>query len=599
MGRGRVLKMNPEGAMATTQERRKQPRNMPKEPLLSIMQAKGLACNIDTYAHDNLYVFVDVKNCSECGVLVQVPFQLGEGTIVNLALPDDDTGTWATQAARIVWTRKNADNCFCTGIEYLGGDRAAAPQVEWETDPQKPSPADLSFLMQANFFQAIPRTELCFLLNALHKTLASAGERLISQGEPGECLYLIQKGACCVFVEMDRQVRRIARLKTGDVVGEMAVLTGEPRTANVDAETDMVLWKLAKSRFDVLADSHPDLRLFLTEIMSNRFDSSVFVGDRTIGKYVLSNKIGKGGWGIVYRGMHKLLKMPVAIKMMKHDMAMEPEFLKNFRQEAETIARMRHSNIVSVYDIEEVYRTIFIIMEYLEGISLEDLLEKVGPLAVERCSDILLQICNGLDCAHKYDIVHRDIKPANIFLLENDQVKLLDFGLACAPGTEDLDIAGTVYYAPPEQIEGRPVDSRADLYSLGIMAFQMVAGERPYPETNLAELMDMHCNMDIPDPWEFVPDLPQQLRDFIVTCCMRDPGKRFQSALQAREHLLPLTLQRSQSRVATTGPERGVTSLLLIHSPEHQQALKDLLEEFGNKAAKLGVNILLSEFNNV
>jgi eukaryotic-like serine/threonine-protein kinase len=585
--------------MSTNIERRMQPRNIPQEHLLSIMQAKGLACNIDSCAQDNLYVFVDVMNCSECGILVQVPFQLSEGTIVNLALPDDDTGTWATQTARIIWTRRNAANNFCTGLEYLGGNPVATSQMEWEVDPQKPSPADLSFLMQASFFQAIPRTELCFLLNTLHKTLVSAGERLISRGEPGECLYLIQKGVCCVFVELDGQVRRIAKLKAGNVVGEMSVLTGEPRTANVDAETDMVLWKLAGSQFDALAESHPDLRLFLTEIMSNRFDSSVFVGDRTIGKYVLSNKIGKGGWGIVYRGMHKLLKMPVAIKMMKHDMAMEPEFLKNFRQEAETIARMRHPNIVSVYDIEEVYRTIFIIMEYLEGISLEDHLDKGGPLPPERCADILLQICSGLECAHKYDIVHRDIKPGNIFLLENDQVKLLDFGLACAPGTEDLDIAGTVYYAPPEQIEGRPVDFRADLYSLGIMAFEMVVGERPYPESNLAELMDMHCNVDIPDPREFVPDLPQQLRDFVVTCCKRDPDMRYRSAMQAREILLPLSLQRPESRVSTSGHERGVTSLLLIHTPEQQQALKELLEEFGDKAAELGVNLLLSEFNKV
>lgn len=585
--------------MTTKKERRIQPRNIPQEPLLSIMQAKGLACNIDSRAQDNLYVFVDVKNCSECGILVQAPFQLSEGTVVNLALPDDETGSWSTRPARIVWTRKNADSHYCTGVEYLEGDHDATSQMEWEADPGKPSPADLFFLVQAGFFQAIPRTELCFLLNALHKTLVSAGERIISRGEPGECLYLIQKGACCVFVEVDGQIRRIAKLKTGDVVGEMGVLTGEPRTANVDAETDMVLWKLPAGQFNALAESHPDLRLFLTEIMSNRFDSSVFVGDRTIGKYVLSNKIGKGGWGIVYRGMHKLLKMPVAIKMMKHDMAMEPEFLKNFRQEAETIARMRHPNIVSVYDIEEIYRTIFIIMEYLEGISLEDLLDKVGPLPPERCADILLQICAGLECAHKYDIVHRDIKPGNIFLLENDQAKLLDFGLACAPGTEDLDIAGTVYYAPPEQIEGRPVDFRADLYSLGIMAFEMLAGERPYPESDLAKLMDMHCNADIPDPRDFVPDLPLQLRDFIVTCCRRDPDQRYRSASQAREHLLPLSLQQPKARGAVNGPERGVTSLLLVHSPEQQQALKELLEEFGDKAAKLGVNLLLSEFNKV
>jgi eukaryotic-like serine/threonine-protein kinase len=584
--------------MPTTEDRRKTPRTTPRVQFLCIMQAKGFACNIDTCSQENLYVFADVKNCSESGVLVQVPFQLGTGTVVALALPDEDSGAWAMRSARVVWTRKNSANNYCTGIEYLGEDRPGKPQLVWESDPWKPSPSDLSFLMQSNFFQAIPRTELCYILNALHKTTAHAGERLISQGEPGDCLYMIQKGTCVVFIEKEGQTHRIAKLRQGDVVGEMAVLTGEPRTANVDAETDMVIWKLAGSQFDALAESHPDLRLFLTEIMSNRFDSSVFVGDRTIGKYVLSNKIGKGGWGIVYRGMHRLLKMPVAIKMMKHDMAMEQDFLTNFRQEAETIARMRHPNIVSVYDIEEVYKTIFIIMEYLEGVSLRDLLNKVGSLPVERCADILIQVCDGLACAHSYDVVHRDIKPGNIFLLENDQVKLLDFGLACAPGTADLDIAGTVYYAPPEQITGLPVDFKADLYSLGIMAFEMLTGERPFqPESNLAELMDMHCNMDIPDPRKFVPNLPRQFRDFIIRCCRRDPQERYHSMQQAKSELLAARGEHHQP--VATAAERGVISLLLVHSSEQAQALKTLLEDFGNKADKLGVSLLLSEFKNV
>ncbi len=584
-------------AMPIADERRKRPRSLLEESFLCIMQAKGLACNLDTCAKETLHVFVDVTDCSECGAHLQVPFQLPEGAMFTLSMPDNATGQWMTRAARIVWSRTDASGDFCSGIEYLDHDHGCQPLSMREADPRKPAPADLSFLLHAALFQAVSRKGLCLLLNTLHKTTVSAGERIISRGEPGECLYLIQKGTCVVFVEQDAAVQRIARLKQGDVVGEMAVLTGEPRTANVDAETNMVLWKLAGSQFDALAESHPDLRLFLTEIMANRFDSSVFVGDRTIGKYVLSNKIGQGGWGIVYRGMHKLLKMPVAVKMMKHDMAMDPEFLENFRQEAEIIARMRHPNIVSVYDIEEIYKTIFIIMEYLEGVSLKELMERVGPMPAERCVNILLQVCDGLACAHVYNIIHRDIKPANIILLEQDLVKLLDFGLACAPGTEDMDIPGTVYYAPPEQIEGRPVDFRSDIYAMGMMAYEMACGERPFPENSLAEIMDMHCNLDIPDPWMLVPELPRQFRDFIIKCCRRDPQERYHSMQQAKNELLaargeyPLPL--------ATAAERGVKSLLLVHSSEQEQALKILLEDFGNKAAELGVSLLLSEFKNV
>lgn len=584
--------------MTTSTERRFSARNVPEEPLLSILQAKGLACNIETCTPDILYMFVDVKNCSNEGSLIRLPFQLESGTVFNLSVADKDVGMWTTRLARIVWTKRHDDGHFDSGVEFL--DKECPAAVLWETDPMRPSPADLSFLMGASFFQAISDKGLCLLLNALRKTNVSAGERIITQGGPGECLYLIQEGTCVVFVEKGGHSSQIVRLKGGDVLGEMAVLTGEPRTASVDAETDMVLWKLDRRDFEPLADSHPELRLFLTEIMSNRFDSSLFVGDRTIGKYVLTSKIGKGGWGIVYRGVHKILKMPVAIKMMKHDMAMEKAFLDTFRQEAEIIARMSHPNIVSVYDIEEVYRTIFIIMEYLEGNSLKEHMKKIGAMPAGRCTDILLQVCDGLACAHGLDIVHRDIKPANIFLLEGDRVKLLDFGLACAPGTEDLNIAGTVHYAPPEQIDGWPVDVRSDIYSMGVMAYEMTTGSKPYPGRNLAEIMELHCSQDLPDPRLLVPDIPAHLRDFIVTCGRLKPEDRFQSALAAREVLAAKGGARPRTaRSPRRKSARAVTSLVLVHSPEQQPALKALLEDFGVKAAELGVNLVMSEFKDV
>jgi serine/threonine protein kinase len=584
--------------MSMNNDRRNCPRSIPGEPILSILQAKGLACNIETCAPDILYMFVDVKNSSNGGSLIQLPFQLAAGTVFNLSVADKDVGTWTTRQARIVWTKLHDDGHFNSGVEFL--DSECAPSVLWETDSMRPSPADLSFLMGASFFQAISDQGLCLLLNALRKTTVEAGERIITQGEPGECLFLIQDGSCVVFVEKAGQANPVVRLKGGDVLGEMAVLTGEPRTASVDAETDMVLWKLDRRDFESLAVSHPELRLFLTEIMSNRFDSSLFVGDRTIGKYVLTSKIGTGGWGIVYRGMHKLLKMPVAIKMMKHDMAMEKTFLDTFRQEAEIIARMSHPNIVSVYDVEEVFRTIFIIMEYLEGNSLKEHMKKIGAMPAGRCTDILLQVCDGLACAHGLDIVHRDIKPANIFLLEGDRVKLLDFGLACASGTEDLNIAGTVHYAPPEQIDGWPVDVRSDIYSMGVMAYEMLTGSKPYPGKNLAEVMELHCTQDLPDPAGQVPGIPQALRDFVVTCGRCKPDERFQNVQEARKVLASLGgLKPSRSRSMPQKTERTVTSLVLIHSADKQQDLKLLLEDFGDKAAEMGISLLMSEFKNV
>ncbi len=579
------------------QERRKFTRDTPNNFKLCIVQSKGLACSLGGFSKDLLYMYADLKNCSDEGVLLDMPFKLPNGVVMNIALPDKDTGQWKVRPAKVSWSKKaEATKTFHTGIQYLTADSQSGEGLVWETDPEKPSPGDLFFFRLTGFFETISHVGLSLLLNSFQRIKVRPGERFICQGENGDSLYLIQKGICKVFIENEGNARKIAELKTGDVVGEMAVLTGEPRAANVEAQTDMVLWRLASKDFDALAEDHPDLRLFLTEIMSKRFETSVFVRDRTVGKYLLSNKIGKGGWGIVYRGMHKLLKMPVAIKMMKHDMAMEPVFLETFRREAEIIARMRHPNIVSVYDIEEIYRTIFIIMECLEGVSLKEMMKKVGPIPVERCVNILIQICNGLMCAHSYDIVHRDIKPGNIFLLADDLVKLLDFGLACASGTKDMNIAGTVYYASPEQIDGKPVDFRSDLYSLGIMSYEMVTGRRPFYEDNLSDLMDKYCKFDIPDPAEIIPDLDHNVREFIKKCTRCDPDKRYQSTQHAKKDLLKFYSQKQSPLSFPEKKERTVTSLLLFHTPEQQQGLKIILEEFGTKASEMGIKIRMSEF---
>jgi eukaryotic-like serine/threonine-protein kinase len=268
-------------------------------------------------------------------------------------------------------------------------------------------------------------------------------------------------------VHKDGLDHKIAQLKKSDLAGEMAVLTGEPRCANVDALTRAKVWKLDKDHFEAVADRNSDLRVFLTELVTKRFETSSVTRDRVVGKYVIKKKLGMGGWSIVYYGEHALLKMPVAIKMLKHDMAMEPTFQAKFKNEAHLIAGMVHPNIVRVYDIDEMYRTSFIIMEYLEGRSLRSLMDHMGALRPDIAAHYLVQVLNGLSYAHNKGIVHQDIKPANIFVLPDESVKILDFGLACPPGTEDFSLAGTVYYASPEQIEGYPVDVRSDLYALG------------------------------------------------------------------------------------------------------------------------------------
>ena len=355
------------------------------------------------------------------------------------------------------------------------------------------------------------------------------------------------------------------------------------------------VWKLEKNDFDVIAELNPDLRMFLTEVATKRFESSSVISERKIGKYLIRQKLGMGGWSIVYSGVHSLLRMPVAIKMLKHDMAMEPAFQKKFKEEAHIIARMVHPNIVKVYDIDEIYRTAFIIMEYLEGMALRRILDTLGALEYGRIANYLMQILRGLAYAHNKGIVHQDIKPANVFVLPDDMIKILDFGLACAPGTEDFNLAGTVFYASPEQIEGDPVDVRTDMYALGIMAYEMISGVRPFPEENLTKLLDLHVDEELADWAEFPPDVPDQLRAFVLKCCRRVPDERYQTAYEAMDILSPLM----KEGFTNNHRKRKMASVFLFYEDEQQIVLNNLLEDFTGKAKGYGIQLKSTDFMDI
>ena len=188
------------------------------------------------------------------------------------------------------------------------------------------------FLLGSKLFQGTSEEARQSLREAMKPRRLKAGERLITQGEEGDDLYLISQGSCVVNFERDGEVHQVCRLKERDLVGEMAVLTGEARIANVDAETDLEVWGITGQAFDHACDRCPELRRYLTEIITYRFSSQKATADRTVGKYRIERIIGKGGWSVVYGGVHEFLNLPVAIKMLKHDMAMDPDFLERFSE---------------------------------------------------------------------------------------------------------------------------------------------------------------------------------------------------------------------------------------------------------------------------
>jgi len=461
------------------------------------------------------------------------------------------------------------------------------------------SSADVKFLKNTRFFQSLPDNAMGAVLENFNYREVKSGERFINQGEPGDRCYIIQRGTCAVRVEKEGEFHTVGRMAEGDIAGEMAILTGEPRSAHVDAETDMEILSITRMQFDRIARIHSGLRTFLTEIIANRLSSRKHMAERTIGKYVVTDIIGQGGYAIVYKGVHSGLNMPVAVKMMKHDMAMEENFLTKFRQEARTIAGFNHENIIKVYDYEELFRTVFIIMELVEGESVQDWLEREKILPIPRTIDFLIQICSGLDYAHQRGIVHRDIKSANMFVRNDGLLKLLDFGLSCPPGTENVDFTGSIPYMSPEEIMGEAVDQRTDIYSLGITAYEMVTGQRPFPEVDLMALGKMHVEQDIPDPAGFRPDLPEALKAFILKACARNPDQRFQNVKQIIEVLQPLVANKGPGRQQNAAGRQLMTTLHLLYNEDQQPALKYLMEKFKHEAQELGVDLKASTFENV
>jgi CRP-like cAMP-binding protein len=422
-----------------------------------------------------------------------------------------------------------------------------------------------------------------------------AGERFVIQDAIEDTAYIVQRGSCLVIVEKDGELHPVDHYGEGDIIGGLGILTGEPRRAHVEAETDMDLWVMTRVQFDEMTEKDPALLDFITELVADRLDSRRPTAYRTIGKYVATDIIGRGAFSIVYKGRHTGLNMPVVIKMMRHDMALYPDFLDSFHNEAKTIASLTHDHIVRVYDFEERYRTLFIIMEYLKGDSLKDMICHLRAIPPKLTVDFLIQICSALAYAHQHGIVHRDINPSNIIVQPNDHVKILDFGLACPAGTEDFSNTGTAYYMAPEQIVGGPVDPRTDIYALGITAYEMVTGRRPFPEDNVKVLLDMHLSRDVTDPGLINQDIPDELRRFILKSARRDPAQRYQDMQQAMAALRPLVQWSRPSKNGLAIEKKISFSLFLTHSGDNQSALKRLVDEFKANARELGVDIKMTD----
>lgn len=255
----------------------------------------------------------------------------------------------------------------------------------------------------------------------------------------------------------------------------------------------------------------------------------------TIGhRYKILEKIGGGGMADVYLANDKLLNRQVAIKILHHQYINDNEFVKRFRREAQAASSLSHENIVTIYDIGEEKDIYYIVMEFIKGYTLKDLINKSGSIEVKQALDIAKKICDALDHAHQNKIIHRDIKPHNILIGYNGEIKVTDFGIARSASqvtiTHTGSVLGSVHYSSPEQARGGWTDEKTDLYSLGIVLYEMVTGELPFSGESPISIVLKHLEENFVYPKEINPSIPQSVENIIIKALVKNPSKRYESA---------------------------------------------------------------------
>lgn len=251
-------------------------------------------------------------------------------------------------------------------------------------------------------------------------------------------------------------------------------------------------------------------------------------------RYRVETRIATGGMSTVYRGLDLRLDRPVALKVMDARYAGDHQFLARFQREARAIARLKHPGLVAIYDQGNDERHPYLVMELVEGGTLRELLRERGPMPPHAVAAVMRPVLGGLAVAHRAGLVHRDIKPENVLISDEGEVKLVDFGLVRAIAeagiTSTSVILGTAGYLSPEQVEGRPTGPRSDVYSAGIMAFELLTGTTPFRGDNALSVANQRLDNDVPPPSTLIDGVPEQFDEFIVHATARDPEYRFPDA---------------------------------------------------------------------
>ena len=265
------------------------------------------------------------------------------------------------------------------------------------------------------------------------------------------------------------------------------------------------------------------------------------LGKRLGGRYEIQEKVGGGGMALVYRAHDIFLNRTVAVKLLRSQFVEDEEFLRRFRREAQSAARLTHPNVVNVYDVGQEGSSHYIVMEFVEGPTLKELVREKGPLPPRLAAKIAYQISEALDHAHRNQVVHRDIKPHNILVMPSGTVKVTDFGIARAVTDTTLtntgNIIGSVHYFSPEQARGGFTGEKSDLYSLGVVLYEMLTGTVPFKGDSPFSVAIKHLQEDVVPPGDLRPGIPDDLGRVVMKALEKDSLKRYRSAAEMKQDL--------------------------------------------------------------
>ena len=260
------------------------------------------------------------------------------------------------------------------------------------------------------------------------------------------------------------------------------------------------------------------------------------------GRYRLVAQQGSGGMAVIYKAIDQELGRTVAVKILRPSLTSDPEFLRRFKNEARNVANLAHPNIVTVYDVGSDGPTHYMVMEFIDGSDLKKRIRRDGALPVDEAVDLSIQIADGIGYAHRAGLVHADVKPQNVLLTSSQQVKVTDFGIAQAlsdhtTAERQQVVWGSPHYFAPEQARGDKPTPASDVYSIGIVMFELLTGQLPYTGSNQQELAMAHIRNEIPHVSEIAPHIPQELDRIVYKLMSKEPSSRYRMADQLRQIL--------------------------------------------------------------